>query len=745
MDSSSLPHSISKQNATEQISSLDGAFGRRMSNVSPSSSRSGPSLGPIASESGDETTAFHIQRTRHPTPLSIDLKATEEPVQSAKPDLSRGATTAPIAESTHAVTQNVVTHVESAPTHTPPASARSESVSTVATPRAEKRGMYRFMEKHVQSLLNPHSNRDMILRVAGYAVIMLLIVILVLNVNQLRSTNEEIMTSGPRFEVEVKVSGDVPSGTIVSSDVASGTALIGFGVQNEGTEKVIPLSAAAHSTSRDFLQGLKGFFGSFPVRDNDKGVKGNMLVSHDASVNTISFAWLWSLSSEAPRNDRFTMPLVHTQILSVCVHGEQQHTGEFDVLVVYQDGSANVMYAVSISFSSNQATHMTAPVTYDHTSSLQHGDLPAPTNDTFTPGPVHTTWLHGLPLRFVISSSGWYGGESTASTGVTLFHLVESSSTHHFSRLYTAVSGYVAAGRLLDMAPVQGGMSRFFVVLTATGVVLAGMNAEALSEKDVRSFACSTAVPSAEQQHTAPENPASARAVLAYIKTEGGVHLFAASCPIRSYALTVSPDTPSVDVHSCIANPQPHQQQTQQTTGSPSGRSAFGSCEAPVGESSAVIPFYSFTNGATVYVVGWHPEAGDFSMTKLVQHGDLSDVYVSEQASLPFLRGRHVVGFDDFFLYSYDVVQHAVVVTRLQWKGGMRMLGITQSRCKRTSSCRVLLKGLFETEDPSLMPSYPLYSTPDGLLTSVPGKASLRSHVAHAISTTDAFADFLSF
>ena len=587
-------------------------------------------------------------------------------------------------------------------------SGDTEKLPKSAKPGGQNRPEMQETQKHIASQLNPHATRDRLITTIAATVIALLLVFLLVDVRAYTDTTNKLLEEGPRMLTSVPLRGDghVSAFTIVSADSTGYFPGIGVQVAKDGfrrshvTPEVVGKTVAMSLSSSLYL-----------------------VVSSDADGGTVSAAVVDSSVDTASKlsvtRKRFTFPLDHSNLLQVLPHGSQQHSGEWDVLFVYRRGTSLAFTSVSIRLDGK--INVNIPTEYGSSASASNASF------VLDERSVKATWLPGLPLRYVVAASGRYPSTSGGAQppAVSLFHLVESSSSHHFSLLHTAASSLTlggevmdisSTGRLADSSTVSG---QQLVILTGRSVVLAGIGAGYYVEYDVSPLTCEHGVLSRFYQGGTTDAPVQSTSRL--IAACGGY-----------------------DTHT-IAVPQ---ERTLAVEEAAHGREAVSAC---CNAGARSVPLFSDAVSASAHYVVYSEGAEGiqrvYAMRKVLLTAGSS--FVSNPSRLPpdVVPSHHtIIGFAGQHLFTYDTIKSAVHIIHLEWVGGVRVVGITIETCKNlnTDECTLLVKGRLALQQHGLSAGYGLYPTVDGKLTTARDKASVVTNsVGQILSPEHAYVDFL--
>eukprot|EP01064_Diplonema_japonicum_P025051 TRINITY_DN359_c5_g1_i1.p1 TRINITY_DN359_c5_g1~~TRINITY_DN359_c5_g1_i1.p1 ORF type:complete len:639 (+),score=99.52 TRINITY_DN359_c5_g1_i1:87-1919(+) len=309
------------------------------------------------------------------------------------------------------------------------------------------------LEKHVQSLLNPHDTRDVLLRLAGCTVLSILLIVLIVSVSDLSDKNERIRSEGTRVTVAATCATRLPEHIAPSwgIDKKLHPALS----VDVGLADIIALSPFLTSNA-GILSSVKGTSELPPLPS-----KTIIIASSDPARSEVGFAV--SSHGNTGFQNRYSFALNHDDILAIQAHGVQQHSGEWDVLVIFtQNGT---LQASTVSIRSDGTLNVNQPVVF----------LGKGADDFFS-----AVYLKELPLRYVVV---------VGVNGVCEYHVLEASSTNHLSELFSRVSSHAlcAQGNRVETSPIGPDA---FIILTNTVVLHTTVTSQFIVEKNGASVQC---------------------------------------------------------------------------------------------------------------------------------------------------------------------------------------------------------------------------------------------------------------
>ena len=313
----------------------------------------------------------------------------------------------------------------------------------------------RTMARHVQSLTNPHDYRDLLIRCTAGIIIIILMSVGVSAVNSFKNTNEKLRSEGIRTLTSVPCSEQFSKGTILSWGL-DGKYHPGMGitVKDVGTYSISPAVAVGSNSLEDFISVER-----LPPHEN---TQRDVVISASSKQSTLSLAVV--VHGSYKRNERYSIPLRHTTIVKVIAHGDQQHSGEWDILILHT--SSNQLSAITVSLRIDGNINVNNPVVIQ---SIENSTSMS-----------WATWMSGLPLRYLVV---------TEQNGISFNNVIEASSTNHLTILQTTMSDSILFSEIKDVKPLRG-IQHVAIVLTSKFLVAVMATSDSTREIVNREIIC---------------------------------------------------------------------------------------------------------------------------------------------------------------------------------------------------------------------------------------------------------------
>eukprot|EP01060_Flectonema_neradi_P016203 TRINITY_DN22791_c0_g1_i1.p1 TRINITY_DN22791_c0_g1~~TRINITY_DN22791_c0_g1_i1.p1 ORF type:complete len:612 (+),score=106.22 TRINITY_DN22791_c0_g1_i1:72-1838(+) len=312
----------------------------------------------------------------------------------------------------------------------------------------------RTMAKHVQSLTNPHDLRDLIIRCIAGITIIILLSIGISAVNSYKSTTDKLRSEGIRILTSVPCT-DKPftKGTVLSWGL-DGNYYPGMGIviTDIGTYSMSP---AVKDSGSEVVVGVE----RLPPHEN---TQRDVVVSSSSQQGVISIAVI--VHGSYSRDERYTLPLQHSKVENVVAHGEQQHSGEWDILIVYTN--SDKLWVITVSLRIDGNININDPIPIQSTTNSSSSN--------------HVTWMSGLPLRYLLLTNQF---------GITFHNIIESSSTNHLTLLHRSMSGNIDFNEIKDAQALKG-VQHVSIVLSTQFVTAVMVTSDSVRESVKREITC---------------------------------------------------------------------------------------------------------------------------------------------------------------------------------------------------------------------------------------------------------------
>eukprot|EP01063_Lacrimia_lanifica_P033272 TRINITY_DN5869_c1_g1_i1.p1 TRINITY_DN5869_c1_g1~~TRINITY_DN5869_c1_g1_i1.p1 ORF type:complete len:725 (+),score=171.36 TRINITY_DN5869_c1_g1_i1:78-2252(+) len=555
-----------------------------------------------------------------------------------------------------------------------------------------------FLEKHVQSLLNPHATRDLVLKTVGACLFFGLLVLVVYGLHDLRETNDRLREAGVRITAEFPCPGSIERGRVVSHDGAG---------YHEGLGVVL-----GETFTVGMAHGAYGaVVGALPLPPFEEQ-RTLIVITHPRDA-LVAFAVVAKNATEtAPAHA--TVGLGHAEVLAVEVHAEvPERAGEWNVLLVYTRRGENATYFATVTVTAGGAAQLGPPRVFATASKS-----------------AEATWLRGLPMRYAVATAD-QGPEAP-----TRFHLLEVGAGGVLALQVSDVSSQLLGAATLDMMPVPSLAGGAFVVLAREAVVLVQAVGGGFVEWDAVQVHCGATGHLGEGG--ASDGPMFHEHMLA--ACAGG-----AAGPW--YALYMSSDRELVARPLDIAaDPRGSGLRPVRAVGTDSGDVLVAvERTAPQEPHTAAVCAETAAEEAQCAA----PAVG-YEMYRVTFRDGVA--HVSDAVELAAGAGG-LLALTPTGLFQLDAARRKVAYRSVTWRGGLKIAGVTAAACAAGEQATLLLQGLLdgpafarpgaEAAPPETVVGFPVYPHVEGGMTQHRHAASMREPLGRAVSGALLYIDVL--